>query len=509
MIEKTGLTVISLLERAKSLFPDQVVVSGGKRVSYEEIYRDVERISGALQTLGVKKGDIIGVAEWNTLRFVELLYATSMTGAVIYPVNVRLPAEQAVYTLHHSGCGFLFASSDFEPLAAKSGLPPQRRIMLDDQSGTNYQTLLSGKEGFGARIHEDDLYSMLYTSGTTGTPKGVLYTNRKVVLGAMSIVHQLGLFRAQAKLQSDDVIMPLIPFFHLWAWGSAFHAAYLGCKYVLGGRFSAEAAVDTIIREGVTWINAVPTMVHELIRSTRAEELRGLKILVGGSPLPKSLSTQMEKMGVKYSMIYGGTDMLAAAIRLETSKGGETKTSLHPVPFVEMRVVKMDGTSATRSGEMGELYIRAPWLPDGYYKDKENTSASFTSDGWFRTGDIARLEEDHGIQILDRLKDVIKSGGEWIPTSTVESIISEVEGVDTVAVIGKQNPKWGERPIAVVKAHGNNTAERIKQHLDEQVQKGRIAKWWVPDEIIFVDEIPLTSVGKIDKKTLKEKYTQS
>ena len=506
MMEKTGLTVISLLERANNLFPDQVVVSEGRKVSYDEIYRDVQRISGALQTLGVKKGDIIGVAEWNTLRFVELLYAASMTGAVIYPVNVRLPAEQVLYTLRHSGCAFLFTSSDFGPLAAKSGLPPQRLITLDGQSGTNYNTLLDGKEQFSARTHEDDLYSMLYTSGTTGTPKGVLYTNRKVVLGAMSIVHQLGLFRAQAKLQSDDVIMPLIPFFHLWAWGSAFHAAYLGCKYVLGGRFSPEAAVDTIIREGVTWINAVPTMVHELMRSTRAEELRGLKILVGGSPLPKSLSNQMEKMGIKYSMIYGGTDMLAAAIRLETKRGEENKASVHPVPFVEMKVVKMDGTTATRSGETGELYIRAPWLPDGYYKDEENTRAFFTPDGWFRTGDIARLEEDHGIQILDRLKDVIKSGGEWIPTSILESAISEVEGVDMVAVIGKEDPKWGERPIAVVKAHGSNIEERIKQHLDEEVQKGRIAKWWVPDEIIFVDEIPLTSVGKIDKKALKEKY---
>jgi len=506
MSKEKGLTVISTLKRARDLFPDQVVVSEGRKIRYEELYKDVERISNSFQKLGVKKGDVIGVAEWNTVRFVELLYAAAMTGAVIYPVNVRLPPEQVIYTTKHSDCGFLFSSSDFEPFALKSGLPAHRLVMLDGTSAMNYRSLLAESAESHVEVNEDAEYSILYTSGTTGLPKGVVYTNKKVVLGAMSIVHQLGLFRTPAKIQSDDVIMPLIPFFHLWAWGSAFHATYLGSKYVLGGRFSPEKAVETIISEGVTWINAVPTMVHELMRTTRAEELRGLKVLIGGSPVPKGLASAMEKIGIRYSTIYGGTDMLATAIGLETAGRKEVGASLHPVPFVEVAVVKPDGTRAT-SGEMGELYIRAPWLPSGYHKDPQRTSASFTHAGWFRTGDVARLEEDNGIQILDRLKDVVKSGGEWIPTSVLESVISEVEGVDLVAIIGKEDPKWGERPVAVVKAHGEGVRERIELHLSKEVQKGRILKWWVPERFAFVDEIPVTSVGKIDKKALREKYS--
>jgi len=508
MNARRGLTVISLLERARDLFPDREIVSEGRRIRFEDVYKDVTRIATSLSKLGIKKGDIIGVAEWNNLRFVELLYAAAMKGAVIYPVNVRLPPEQVIYTIRHSGCSFLFASADFAPFANKSGLPEERLVMLDGSSGMNFQSLLNEQENpsGGSQIHEDDAYSILYTSGTTGMPKGVMYTNRKVVLGAMSIVHQLGLFNASARLSSDDTIMPFIPFFHLWAWGSGFHATYLGSKYVLGGKFSVEKAVDAIVKEGVTWINAVPTMVYELLKSDRAGELKGLKILIGGSPVPKGLATMMERNGMKYSTIYGGTDMLATAIQLET--GRKIPDSIHPVPFVEASVVKMDGKTAKKGeGEMGELHIRAPWLPDGYYKDPEKSRASFTEDGWFITGDVARLAEDGGIQILDRVKDVIKSGGEWIPTSILESVISEVDGVSSVAVIGKEDPKWGERPVAVVKAQNESIKDSITKHLDEEVQKGRIVNWWAPEEFIFVQDIPMTSVGKIDKKVLKDRYT--
>ncbi|MEM0121641.1 MAG: AMP-binding protein, partial [Thermoprotei archaeon] len=200
--------------------------------------------------------------------------------------------------------------------------------------------------------------------------------------------------------------------------------------------------------------------------------------------------------------IYGGTDMLAAAIRLEQ---GDSDT-LHPVPFVEFSVVKPDGGRAA-SGEVGELHMRAPWLPDGYHNDPERTRNSFTDDGWFRTGDLAKPSMDGGIQVLDRLGDVIKSGGEWIPPSVLESIISQVEGVASVAVIARRDPKWGERPIAVVKSKGGEAVRRtIVERLNREVEAGRILKWWVPDDIIFVDDIPLTSVGKIDKRALREKY---
>ncbi|MEM3794574.1 MAG: AMP-binding protein [Thermoprotei archaeon] len=498
MSAKNNLTVISLLERAKSVFADQTVVYAGEKIRYEELYKRVGRIAFSLKKMGVQKGSVVGVADWNTLRFVELLYACAMLGAVVYPVNIRLPPELVGRTLKQSGCVRVFTSPELLPLLSKSGLSSGSVVVLD----STYNSMLGGEELGKVDVKGDDVYSILYTSGTTGAPKGVVYQNWKVVLGGLSIVHQLGLFNARAKLTSEDVVMPLIPFFHLWAWGSAFHTTYLGAKYVLGGRFSAEEAVDVIVREGVTWVNLVPTMMHELLNTPRAGELRGLKALIGGSPVPRGLRELMEKYGIKYSTIYGGTDMLAAAIRLEQ---GDSDT-LHPVPFVEFSVVKPDGGRAA-SGEVGELHMRAPWLPDGYHNDPERTRNSFTDDGWFRTGDLAKPSMDGGIQVLDRLGDVIKSGGEWIPPSVLESIISQVEGVASVAVIARRDPKWGERPIAVVKSKGGEAVRRtIVERLNREVEAGRILKWWVPDDIIFVDDIPLTSVGKIDKRALREKY---
>ncbi|MEM3638209.1 MAG: AMP-binding protein [Conexivisphaerales archaeon] len=500
-----GLKVISFLRRAANLFPDKLVVHDDMSISYNQLYSIVMKLSSSLEQIGVKKGDVVGVADWNSIRFLAFLYSSALSGFIIYPVNIRLPPEHIVYTLRNSECKWLFVSEDFAPLASKSGLPPERVL------------LMRGKDDFGVKLGSDvhmedyisghDPYSILYTSGTTGMPKGVLYTNDRVVLGGMSIVYQLGLFNTSAKLTSEDVIMPLIPFYHLWAWGSPFHAAYLGAKYVLGGRFSAETTIDLILKHKVTWLNAIPTMIYQLLSSPRGEELkgldRGLKVLVGGSPVPKGLADMMERFGIRYSTIYGGTDMLATAVQLKKDK---QSNSIHPVPFVDVKVVRPDGGEARR-GEMGELLIRAPWLPEGYYKDEARTAASF-SEGWFRTGDVARLDEDGGIEILDRVKDVVKSGGEWIPTSILESLISEVKGVASVAVIAKSDQKWGERPVAIIKPRekGEGLEQAVTTRLKEAASNGKIASFWIPEELIFVDDIPLTSVGKIDKKVLKERY---
>lgn len=496
-----NMNVISFLRRASQLFPEQGVAYGNKQENYEEIYHKVRKISAGMKRMGVRKGDIVGVADWNTLRFFELLYAAASIGFIIYPVNIRLPAEHILYTLRQSGCSWLFASDDFAPLAMKSGIPSERVIILNQDDN-----LFFNNEEAEDEVSGDEPYSILYTSGTTGMPKGVLYTNEKVVLGAMSIVYQLGLFNASAKLTSEDVIMPLIPFFHLWGWGSPFHAAYLGAKYILGGRFSVESTIDSIVREGVTWINAIPTMMYQLTDSSRAEELKGIKVLIGGSPIPKGLADRMERLGIKYSTIYGGTDMLATAIQLRKTEHAD---SIHPVPFVEFKVVTAEGKAAGK-GENGELYVKAPWLPDGYYKDEERSKTSF-SEGWFRTGDFARINEDGGIQVLDRVKDVIKSGGEWIPSSVLESLISEVEGIASVAVIGREDQKWGERPLAIIKLKGERSdaiIDEIKARLQDAASKGKILQWWIPDKFIIADDIPLTSVGKIDKKVLKERYKQ-
>ncbi len=511
-----GYTVFNLLKRAVTIAPDAEIVYDNHRQTYRETYERVIGLANSLISLGISKGTVIGVADFNTHRYAELLFVSSLIGSIIYPINIRLPPEQIVYTIKHADVEWLFLSKDFMMLS-KYTKSPEKVIGLDtNETRIVYDDLIAKRftKEPEIKITGKDPYSILYTSGTTGLPKGVIYSNEKTVLGGLSIVHQLGFYNTPAKLDSNDVILPLIPFYHIWAWGSLFHATFLGVKYVLGGKFDPQKTLELIKKEKVTWINAVPTMVHMLLSQPNSHELKGLKCLVGGMPIPMNLARKMDSIGMKFSTIYGGTDMLAISISIipKNIKIDDIvdylRTTTHPVPFVDIKVVKQDRTIAG-SNEIGELYVKAPWLPGEYYKDPEKTKSSY-EDGWFRTDDIALYTPENGIRVLDRVKDVIKSGGEWIPTSILESIISEVPQVDMVAVIGKADEKWGERPIAIIKLRPSTqvSQEEIMQHLRKAVNDGRISKWWVPEQIIIVDEIPLTSTGKINKLDLKKKFSQ-
>ncbi len=484
-----------VLQRAALLFPKRAVKGPDTVVSYAEMWVRVRKAASFLESIGVGKGSIIAVADWNTVRFMELHYAAGILGAIIYPVNIRLPPQHIEYTLKRAEAEYLLVSKEFQELVKLSGA---KAVSIDD-----YEDKIAKQEPLDEiRAKPNDPYSILFTSGTTGLPKPVMYTHEKVLMGALSIAHQLALYDTPAKLTSSDVMHPLIPMFHLWAWGTIFIAPYIGAKLVLGGRFDPTITAEIIEKEKVTWINAVPTMIAMLLATGRRFD--GLKVLVGGSPLTTSLARKMKEAGMRFSVIYGATDMLATSISILTDHTSEEmlREVTHPVPFVEVKIVKMDGSIA-KPGEMGEIWVKAPWLPGGYYKDPEKTKESYTSDGWFKTGDIGVLTEDGGLKVLDRVKDAIKSGGEWIPSSILESIISEVPGVELVAVIPMPDEKWGERPLAVVK--GNVSEEVIRDYLEKAVREGRIVKWWIPDKIVFVDEIPLTSTGKINKLELKRR----
>jgi len=264
-------------------------------------------------------------------------------------------------------------------------------------------------------------------------------------------------------------------------------------------KIDPKSLVELIRREGVTWLNAVPTMIYMLLES--GEKFDGLKALIGGSPVPSSLAKRMRESGIRFSTIYGATDMLATSISIMTDHTSEDdlRVVTHPVPFAEVKVVKDDGSLAG-PGEIGEIYYRSPWMPEGYYKNPEKTAEAFVN-GWFRTGDLGEPTADGGVKVLDRVKDAIKSGGEWIPSSVLESIISEVEGIKMVAVVAVEHEKWGERPVAVYV--GDVSEDVIKSHLMRAVEEGRIAKWWIPDRFVKVEELPLTSTGKINKREIK------
>ena len=507
-----GFTVLDVLRRANDLFPDVEIRYGEHRQSYRRTYERVVRLSASLRAAGVTKGTVLGVADWNTPRFVELFYAAAATGSVIYPVNIRLPPEQVAHTIRAAGVEWLFLSSDFRALAKV--LPSADHVVALDPDPSfhwQYEELVAHAADSppDVPVRGSDPYSRLFTAGTTGLPKAVRYTHEKVLHGALSIAYQLGLYDTPARLGAGDVVFPFIPFYHLWAWGSVFHAPYLGLRYVLGGRFDPARARHTISEEKVTWVNAIPTMVQMLLGDRAGAELKGLKALVGGMTIPSRLASAMHEAGMRFSTIYGGTDMLATSISIlpsgleVTDPADYLRSTTHAVPFAEVRVVRADGSSAP-TGEMGELCLRAPWLPGEYYHDPEKTAASYV-EGWFHTGDYAFLTAEGGIRVVDRVKDVIKSGGEWIPSSLVESIISEVPGVESVAVLGAPDEKWGERPVAAVQPRRGATVSEVEVRagLGKAVEEGKIQRWWVPERVTFVDELPLTSTAKVNKAALR------
>ncbi len=481
------------LRRGASLFPRREVVGPDARVRYGEMAGRVRWWAGWLREKGVGRGDVVAVADVNSVRFMELAYAAGLVGAVLLPINYRLPPVLIGDILGEAEPSLLLYSPPFRELASLA----KRGLELPAGPG--------GSVGDGELRGDPDAdYVLLYTSGTTGRPKGVLYPQWKMIEGGLSIAHQLALYKTGARLSSGDVMLSLIPMFHILSWGSIFIAPYIGAKLVFIDKFDPRKVDEVVSREGVTWMNAVPTMLAMLLHA--GARLSGVKALVGGSPIPKSLWDAAHAAGMRLSVIYGATDMLAAAISIETdeTKGDSLRSIVHPVPGAELRVVRPDGSPAG-PGEMGEILYRSPWMPDGYYRNPEKTREAFQG-GWFRTGDLGVPTSDGGLQVLDRVKDAVKSGGEWIPTSILESIISEVPGVQMVAVIPVPHEKWGERPAALYT--GTAAPEDIVEHLRRAVEEGRIAKWWIPDHIVRVEELPLTSTGKVNKLLLRRVWAE-
>ncbi|WP_337860382.1 AMP-binding protein [Ferroplasma sp.] len=496
-----GFTIIDILRRASSIFPENKVIYGKNYITYRKLFQEVSRIATSMNKMGISNGTVIAVADYNSKEFMELLFASSMTGSVIYPVNIKLPWNMAMETVKESGSEYVFASEEF--LNAGMGKSFEADHVISISNNDNY---IKFKDLLNSDIHREertggnDNYSILFTSGTTGKPKEVLYTNEKAVNGGLSILYQLGLFKTPASLNYRDKILSLIPFYHIWSWGSAFHAAYLGTDYIMTGKYNAEKVLNEIKKNKVTWINAVPTMVYDLIAHDKENILSGIKMLIGGSPINSGLAKALNARNIKFSTIYGGTDMLATSISLGKA-GDETLRSVtYPVPMVDATVRDGEG-KIVDNGNIGELWVKAPWLPGKYLNHSDGNEYE---NGWFKTGDVASMASDGGIKILDRVKDVIKSGGEWIPTSIIESIISEYPGIEIAAATGIEDEKWGEKPVAWLKVTETINIQDLREFMELKASKGHINKWWIPVEFIIIEEMPLTSTGKIDKAALRK-----
>jgi fatty-acyl-CoA synthase len=523
------LLISRVIEHAARFHGDTEIVSrlvDGRvhRYTYAAAERRSRRLARALQRLGVQPGDRVGTLAWNSYRHFELYYGISGIGAVCHTINPRLFDEQIVYIVNHAQDRLLFVESSFVPLVERLApqLPAQCRIVLLEPAETAlpvaglYDELVAAEndEGFAwPDLDERDAAALCYTSGTTGNPKGVLYSHRSTVL------HTLGASVPSAiAMTASDVVCPIVPLFHACGWGTAYTAPMNGAKLVYPGpRLDGASLFELFEAEGVTISLGVPTVWLGFDAYLREKDARCATlryVLSGGSAVPPSLIASFENRGIDVLQGWGMTEMSplgtvsalkarhqtldAAGKRAIKGKAGR------PVFGVEMKIVNDEGEELPRDGEaVGELLVRGPWIASGYFENPEASQAAVEADGWFHTGDVASIDPDGYLTIADRRKDVIKSGGEWISSIDLEVAAMAHPAVAEAAAIAVSHPRWGERPLLIVTPRGGGRPERaaLIAFLGE-----RFPRWMLPDDVVVIDELPHTATGKVMKTRLREQY---
>ncbi|NMG16140.1 fatty acid--CoA ligase [Aromatoleum bremense] len=530
------LLVKQLLLNSVSLHGDQQITYRGElRFTYRDFRDRIGKLASALASLGVRHGTTVAVMDWDSHRYLESYFAVPMMGATMFTVNVRLSPQQIAYTLNDAEAEVVLVHADFVPLLEqlKPELKSVRRIvvMADGQAvpastlsfDGEYEALVGDASAdFEFRdFDENTKAATFYTTGTTGDPKGVFYSHRQIVLHALSTAMTLSAQPEGQRLHRDDVYMPITPMFHVLAWGIPYIAVLLGLKTVLPGRYVPDMLLKLKREEKVTFSHCVPTILQMLLQapSGAAQDLSGWKVIIGGSALSPVLCRAAVERGIDVFAGYGMSETgpvvaLAQLSAADASADLDEQVRLRcmtgrPVPMVDFRVVDADMNDVPRDGKsQGEIVLRAPFLTQGYFK-KPEASEELWAGGYLHTQDVAIVRPDGFVQIVDRIKDVIKTGGEWVSSIEVESLIAEVPGVQESAVVGVRDEKWGERPKAFVvcKPGASVEVEAIRSRLMQHVESNRISKYAVPEasHVVFVDEIPKTSVGKINKKVLRER----
>jgi fatty-acyl-CoA synthase len=535
---KYQLILKHLLETPLFFAPDQQIVYRDKvRLTYRMFNERIHRLANALKLLGVKMGDTVCVFDYDSHRYLECFFAIPMMGAVLHTQNWRLSPEQILYTMNHAEDDVVLIHSDFLPIleAIKDKLTTVKKVVLitdDDQRPTTklnidieYEEMLRG-----ASRHYDfpdlDEYTRattFYTTGTTGAPKGVYFSHRQLVLHTQAGLIGLGAYESVARFRSNDVYMPITPMFHVHAWGIPYIATLLGVKQVYPGRYEPEMLMKLILTEKVTFSHCVPTILHMLVSSPAVKklDLSKWKVIIGGSRLPKGLAKATMDLGIQIFSGYGMSEtcpvISLANLKphmLDWNKENQIDKLIMtglPIPFVYARIVDHSGKDVPHNGEStGELTLRAPWLTETYFNDPERTKDLWKG-GWLYTGDVANIDPAGYIQITDRTKDVIKTGGEWISSLELENLISQHEAVSEAAAIGIPDDKWGERPLLIVvlrpEYKDKVSNEDLQKFMAKFAKEGKIPKYGVPDRYLIVDGIPKTSVGKINKIQLRKLYS--
>lgn len=530
------LLIKSLLLSGQRYGAGQEIVYADKlRYSYQTLNERINRLANALTRAGVKAGDTVALLDWDSHRYLECFFAVPMIGAVLHTVNIRLSADQVLYTMNHAEDDLVLVHDDFLPLVEQIHdqlTTVKGYIQLSDTQAPStplpvsgeYESLLAsaGTEFDFPDFDENSVATLFYTTGTTGDPKGVYFSHRQLVLHTLNAVGTLGVYQGAPMLRSDDVYMPITPMFHVHAWGVPYVATLMGIKQVYPGRYEPDKLVKLFREEKVSFSHCVPTILQMLLGCDEGKrtDFSGWKMLLGGSALTHGLAAQATERGMRVHAGYGMSETcpLLCLTHLSDAElaqpdqeqvAARIKTGV-TIPMVDLRIIDASGDPVAHDGEaLGEVVVRAPWLTQGYLKAPEQ-GAQLWENGWMHTGDIASIDARGVVEIKDRIKDVIKTGGEWISSLELESLISEHPAVVSAAVVGIPDPQWGERPVALAVCTPGQTltAQMLEAHLLQYVASGRINKWAIPRQIHLVADIPKTSVGKINKKLIREELSQ-
>lgn len=529
------LLIKQLLQTLIFYAPDQqIVYQDLARLTYRELIDRIHRLAGGLASLGLEPGETVAVLDWDSHRYLECFFAIPMMGAVLHTVNIRLSPEQILYTMNHAEDALVLVHEDFVPML--EGIADQLKtvrkfVILKDgdrqpptrlQVAAEYEQLLAGASADYdfPDFDEDAQATTFYTSGTTGDPKGVYFSHRQLVLHTLGVAVAVSGYTAPGRFQSGDVYMPITPMFHVHAWGFPYVATLLGAKQVYPGRYDPERVLGLIQRENVTFSHCVATVLHMIITHPKAAEtdLSAWKVNTGGMALPRGLAQKALDMGIQVFHGYGMSEtcpiltlanMKPPMMSWDTERQLDVRTKTgFPLPLVDLKIVDQQGRSVPADGKStGEIVVRTPWCTQGYFKNPEGSEELWRG-GFLHTGDVANMDEEGYVQITDRLKDAIKSGGEWISSLALESSMSLHPGVSEAAVVGIPDEKWGERPVALVvlksEFEDKISGRDLREFLLGLVEQGALSKWAVPDRVILVRSIPKTSVGKINKRLIRE-----
>ncbi|MBN1987020.1 MAG: fatty acid--CoA ligase [Prolixibacteraceae bacterium] len=514
----------------------EIVYRDQLTLTYQTWKERVNRLAGALTSLGIKAGDTVAVMEWDSHRYLEMYYAIPMLGAVLHMINVRLSPEQMVYTIEHAEDDVIICHADFLPLleAIKGRIADGRKFILIKDNGEvnsqhihfegEYETMLAGAspEFDFPELDENTRATTFYTTGTTGLPKGVYFSHRQLVLHTLASLAALA-SPAHGRMHRDSVYMPITPMFHVHAWGIPYMATYMGIKQVYPGKYVPAMLMNLLLKHKVTFSHCVPTILNMLLKAPEAAQadLSNWTCIIGGAALPKAVALEALKRGIDVLGGYGLSEtcpvlsishLTSEELELPPEEQAQIRCRTgKPIGLAQIRVVNEQGKDVPQDDKTpGEIIVRSPYLTQGYLKDHVH-SEKLWQNGWMHTNDVACVDAGGSIRITDRTKDIIKVGGEWLSSLEIEDVIGKHEHVDEVAVIGVPDVNWGEIPLAIV-------VKKLNTELNDreiiQLVKGSVDSGVLPREAMLLKvqktgTIDKTSVGKINKRALRKKFAEN